>query len=134
MIKKHRETLDDLLAPHCSEGLRRGVDFVYAHTWTIPRVKALDLIEEIEAEQNKCQGLVSFNLLGNEAILTKLRNGGHNCYTWTCEKLRHLNIPEVNEKIKSKMWDKIVCKPSGHINKHPDEPIENSNSVNIVNS
>ena len=63
MIKKHRETLDDLLAPHCSEGLRRGVDFVYAHTWAIPREKALDLIEEIEAEQNKCQGLVSFNLL-----------------------------------------------------------------------
>lgn len=80
--------------------LKLNDENLYGFTWIVPRTKALELHQAIQADMNRS---IPYKFLGKESFLSFLggSTSGHNCFSWAREKLLQLDIPKIATDIQS---------------------------------
>ncbi|KAF3363083.1 hypothetical protein PHSC3_000268 [Chlamydiales bacterium STE3] len=66
--------------------------------WKVSMLAAQKLIDAVEED---IKTPPEFHILGKNALLSKLSNGGHNCFTWAREKLLLIDVHLPTKKLES---------------------------------
>lgn len=99
------------------ESDQERIQGLYAKSWNISRDQAQELIQNVKRDQ---ETKIFYNISGDESMSGSISQAsslkrGHNCFTWSREKLRQLKDERITIDNTSKLSDGFVSITSHHI-------------------